>query len=68
MQCYQFVACSECGYEQIDMGKGVMCEQCGEGPMPTYPGAEYESDFAEFDEEIIMSCDLENPELCDACQ
>ena len=29
------VTCPECGYEQADMGNNVVCEQCGEGPMPT---------------------------------
>ena len=34
----QFVVCPECGFEQADMGRGVRCEECGYGPMPT--GAE----------------------------
>jgi ribosomal protein L37E len=31
----EFVKCLECGAEQADMGKGVSCEECGYGPMPT---------------------------------
>ncbi len=26
----QFVTCEHCGNEQADMGKNVLCEQCGE--------------------------------------
>lgn len=29
-----FVTC-HCGNEQGDMGKNVVCEECGEGPMRT---------------------------------
>lgn len=32
-----FVRCPECGYEQADMGRGVTCDDCGYGPMPTRP-------------------------------
>ena len=32
----RFVTCPECGHEQVDMGKGVLCEECGEGQMPYY--------------------------------
>lgn len=31
----EFVRCSECGHEQTDMGRGVQCESCGHGPMPS---------------------------------
>ena len=30
-----FVRCPECNYEQADMGRGLQCEECGFGPMPT---------------------------------
>jgi ribosomal protein S27E len=30
----EFVRCPSCGNEQADMGRNVMCEQCGE-LMPT---------------------------------
>jgi hypothetical protein len=33
----KFVTCTECGNEQADMGRNVACEQCGYGPMPSYP-------------------------------
>ncbi len=32
----QFVTCPACSVEQGDMGRGVMCESCGYGPMPYY--------------------------------
>jgi hypothetical protein len=29
------MTCKFCGHEQADMGKGVTCEECGSGPMPS---------------------------------
>ena len=29
------VRCPWCGWEQSDMGCGVRCEECGQGPMPS---------------------------------
>jgi DNA-directed RNA polymerase subunit RPC12/RpoP len=34
----QWVACPECGEEQMDMGRGVRCDACGYGPMPFADG------------------------------
>lgn len=31
----EWVRCPECGDEQADMGRGVKCENCGYGPMPS---------------------------------
>jgi hypothetical protein len=31
----QWVTCPNCGNQQADMGASVVCEACGEGPMPT---------------------------------
>lgn len=31
----EWVQCTECGSSQADMGRGVACESCGAGPMPT---------------------------------
>ena len=31
----QWVTCPECGEQQANMGKGIRCESCGFGPMPT---------------------------------
>ena len=28
------VKCPECGNDQIDMGKGAECKECGHNPMP----------------------------------
>ena len=30
-----WVECPEYGTEQADMGRGVQCDECGYGPMPT---------------------------------
>lgn len=32
----RFVTCPECGEEQSDMGRNVLCDACGEGAMPWY--------------------------------
>ena len=37
----QFITCLECGNEQADMGRNVLCEQC-DAPMPDTPPAERE--------------------------
>jgi hypothetical protein len=29
------VICPVCGHGQPDKGRGVKCEKCGHGPMPT---------------------------------
>lgn len=33
---HMFVECVACGNEQADMGSNIVCEECGEGPMPTF--------------------------------
>ena len=34
--------CETCGHEQVDMGAGVRCEECGSGPMPAHTEADEE--------------------------
>lgn len=44
MEPIKFVECPDCGNEQADMGRGVCCEWCGFGPMPTAPPKEDKQD------------------------
>lgn len=39
-----WVTCPECGHDQADMGNGIQCEECGEGPMPTHEVPDEEED------------------------
>ncbi len=31
-----WATCPDCGVQQGDLGRGVCCDNCGYGPMPTY--------------------------------
>ncbi len=31
----EYATCPVCGHKQPDAGRNILCEKCGNGPMPT---------------------------------
>jgi hypothetical protein len=43
----KIVICPQCGYEQVDMGHFVACEECSYAPMPTHEESDLDLDEPE---------------------